>query len=91
MEGFADLFYFRSVPSPVDGEAEARRLGWPSFEAFITSGIMEEPYQFNGVAGGLLQIERRDGRAVFFRALPQPGNRRHYFSLVYARELEDKR
>ncbi|KAH7696362.1 hypothetical protein AAVH_36568 [Aphelenchoides avenae] len=78
-------------PFFLDGNAEARRHGYESFDDFITSNIMEDPTYADGHAGGLLKIDYRDGRPVFFRALPFVNNQDHYNNMVQSRRRKERR
>ncbi|KAH7729131.1 hypothetical protein AAVH_03508 [Aphelenchoides avenae] len=74
----AILHAITKLPYCLDGEVEARRHGYDSFQQFVTSGVLEERANTDEDAGGLLQIDYRDGRPIFFRAMGSELNEGHH-------------
>lgn len=64
----------------LDGEVEARRHGYASFEEFITSDVMH----------GYLSIDYLERRPVFFRALPNEWDRELYDIIVASRKHKER-
>lgn len=51
---------------------------------------MERPEHADGTAGRRLKIDYRDGRPVFFRALPDAENLQHYHDMNRSRKRMDR-
>lgn len=51
---------------------------------------MEHPSYADGHAGGLLKIYYRDGRPIFFEAVPHARNRQHFQDMDRSRKGQQR-